>query len=449
MTAKISAPSAEPSTADILLREAEEKAERRTGLTRILVALVLIVAVEIAADGIPQSEAVLLRQIDAARVTLTGILIVGVIGYTLARRGSASRILSYLTATADVLLILGNLAYNHLASGVASNFFSTFPVVWVLPITMAAAALRYQPRLQAYVAFLCVGGLSAIMIMAGTLPISERAEAMAKLSFQFGVPPNMVRLVMIAATALILVLVARQGRVLLERAVAETTRRLAVGRYLPRELAPLLADGRLDRLRTGRRVQAAVLFLDMRDSTRIAETMDPARLAVFITAFRRRVMRAAEATGGMVDKFIGDGALIVFGVPEARGDEAARALACARHLAVLVARWNAKRQFDPPVRIGIGVHAGDVFWGVVGDESRLEFTVLGDTVNVASRLQDLTKVHGVSILASDVAVEAAGDMQAWRLLSSETLRGRAAPLGVMAPALDQAAGPPFSGLVAS
>jgi adenylate cyclase len=116
---------------------------------------------------------------------------------------------------------------------------------------------------------------------------------------------------------------------------------------------------------------------------------------------------------------------------------------------VLVARWNAKRQFDPPVRIGIGVHAGDVFWGVVGDESRLEFTVLGDTVNVASRLQDLTKVHGVSILASDAAVEAAGDMQAWRLLSSETLRGRAAPLGVMAPAPDQAAGPPFSGLVAS
>ena len=119
--------------------------------------------------------------------------------------------------------------------------------------------------------------------------------------------------------------------------------------------------------------------------------MDPTRLAVFIASFRRRVIQAAALHGGMIDKFAGDGALVLFGVPEAKPDDAARALACGRTLLDLVERWNAKRNFDPPLRIGIGVHTGEMFCGVVGDEDRLEFTVLGETVNTAARIEQATK----------------------------------------------------------
>ena len=99
-----------------------------------------------------------------------------------------------------------------------------------------------------------------------------------------------------------------------------------------------------------------ILFADIRASTALAEKMDPERLSIFISSFRRRVMRATEEYGGVVDKFIGDGALMVFGVPEIRGDERHRAVSFSIRLLGYIEQWNIKRGFDPPVRIGIGIH---------------------------------------------------------------------------------------------
>ena len=163
--------------------------------------------------------------------------------------------------------------------------------------------------------------------------------------------------------------------------------RLNLTRYLPRELAPILSEEGFAGLRAGRRIPAVLLFVDIRDSSALAESMSPDRLAIFVSAFRRRVMRAAARHGGVVDKFLGDGALILFGVPAENPTDAARALACGRMLCALVERWNEKRAFDPPVRIGIGIHRGEVFCGVVGDEDRLEFTVLGEAVNITARIE--------------------------------------------------------------
>ena len=97
--------------------------------------------------------------------------------------------------------------------------------------------------------------------------------------------------------------------------------------------------------------------------------MDPARLSVFISSFRRWVMEAAGSYGGVVDKFMGDGALLIFGVPEPKPDDAKRAIQCAQEIIRLVERWNAKRRFDPTVRIGIGLHTGEAFCGVLGPMS--------------------------------------------------------------------------------
>ncbi len=103
-------------------------------------------------------------------------------------------------------------------------------------------------------------------------------------------------------------------------------------------------------------------------------TLDPHALSQFLTAFRRRVMRVARLRGGVVDKFIGDGALIVFGLPEPRPDDAARALAFARDLVAVIERWNAGARTGAPIRIGVGIHYGDLFCGIIGEDMRLEFT---------------------------------------------------------------------------
>nr|WP_281399881.1 adenylate/guanylate cyclase domain-containing protein [Microvirga zambiensis] len=220
---------------------------------------------------------------------------------------------------------------------------------------------------------------------------------------------------------------------MLERAVRETTLRVTLTRYLPRELAPILTDQSFASLRQGRRIPVTLLFVDIRASTTFGETMEPAQLAVFITSFRRRVIRAASRHGGVIDKFTGDGALILFGVPGARDGDAQRALACGQTLLSLIERWNAKRGFNPPVRLGIGIHTGDVFCGVVGDESRLEFTVVGETVNIASRIEQATKAAGCELLASQEAVMAAGEADLWCEVACEPLPGVTRKMVLMKP----------------
>ncbi len=417
----------------VLLREAEIAAERRANLIRLFVAAALLVAVVLVGDMVAIPDPVILRQIASAKAMLVLFGLVGAVGYWLATRRIATYWLPIATATATALLILGNLAYNLFASGVSGSFFSTFPVVWVVPITMAASAIHYRPRLQAYVAVLYVGGLAAIMAAAGNLSLEERPAALAQLYLQFGLPPNTIRILMLLAMAVILVLVARQGRTLLERAVREATLRTNLTRYLPRELAPILSEAALAGLRSGRRVRTALLFIDIRASSGLAETMDPGRLAVFVSSFRRRVMHAASLHGGIVDKFLGDGALLLFGVPEEGEDDAARALACARTLFALIERWNDKRGFDPPVRIGAGVHYGEVFCGVVGGDERLEFTVLGEPVNIAARIEQSTKALDQAFLASREAVAAAGEEELWEEISREPLRGVSREVVLMAP----------------
>lgn len=417
----------------ILLREAEVAAERRAGLVRVLVALVLLAAVFLAADTLGIPDPVILRQIASAKVTLTLFGIVGLVGYGLATRRVATHWLPVATATADAALILGNLAYNLSSSGIPGVLFATLPVAWVIPITVAASAIHYRPRLQAYVAALYGIGLAALLAAGGTPSLEERSAALPQLALQFGVPPNAIRILMLLAMAGILILVARQGRALLERAVREATLRTNLTRYLPQELAPLLSEAALAGLRSGRRVRAALVFVDIRGSSGLAETMDPGRLAVFVSSFRRRVMSAASRHGGLVDKFLGDGALLLFGVPDEGGDDPARALACARTLHALIERWNAKRGFDPPVRIGVGVHYGEVFCGVVGGDERLEFTVLGEPVNVAARIEQATKALDRPLLASREAVQAAGELEAWEEVSREPLRGVSREVALMAP----------------
>jgi len=419
---------------DRLMREADVAALRRAGFARVVVSGLLLITVLVATQDVPKDNLIVTHQIRAAQMTLSLLGIVGLGSAWLASRRIAVAWLPGLTATLDALLVFMNLGYSHWVLGIPGSFFSVFPGIWVVPITMAASAIHYSPRLQAYVGILYIAGLGLLALAGAALSPQERARELAAFAGQFGWEANMARIAMVLSVALILILVARQGRLLLERAVRETTLRLNLTRYLPRELAPILSERAFASLRAGRRIPVTLLFVDMRDSSTYGETMDPARLAIFISSFRRRVMRAAARHGGVIDKFTGDGALILFGVPAESDGDAARALACGRTLFDLIDRWNAKRGFDPPVRIGVGVHTGEVFCGVVGDEDRLEFTVLGETVNTAARIEQATKTVDCPFLVSAQCIAAAGETERWTPIDPLPLPGVTRPICLMKPA---------------
>ncbi|MBL9089040.1 MAG: adenylate/guanylate cyclase domain-containing protein [Planctomycetia bacterium] len=211
-------------------------------------------------------------------------------------------------------------------------------------------------------------------------------------------------------------------------------------KYVPTPVVrELLRQGEAARL-GGRVRPVTVLFTDIRGFTGVSEGMTPAELTALLADYFARAMAAIDAAGGAVDKMIGDAIMALFGAPVASDDHAARAvraaLACDRALTAYEAECLAAGK--PPLVTHFGLASGDAFVGNVGSADRLNFTALGDVVNLASRLEGACKVYGVRILCADAVRRAAGDAFAWRLVDVVGVKGRATgervhePLGPVA-----------------
>ncbi len=174
----------------------------------------------------------------------------------------------------------------------------------------------------------------------------------------------------------------------------------AFGTYVdPALAARLLEQG--DDVFTGERREVTVMFVDVRDFTPFAEANTAEDTVARLNALFEIVVPAVVDAGGHVNKFLGDGALAVFGAPNDLADHADAAVSAA----VLIHRLVAER-FGGELRIGIGINTGFVIAGTIGGGSKLEFTLIGDTVNVAARVEQLTKTTGDTILLTHQTVEA-------------------------------------------
>lgn len=191
-----------------------------------------------------------------------------------------------------------------------------------------------------------------------------------------------------------------------------------------------------------RQQEAAVMFVDLVGFTGLAEKLDPAEAIELLRGFHRLVERAVFAHDGSLDKYMGDGALATFGVPEPAADDALQAIAAAKDLAAAVRGWqrDLTAAGRPAPGLAIGIHHGPVLMGDLGGEKRFEFTVVGDTVNVASRLEHLARPHHAILVVSDEAMrraeaalpateDAAAELLAgFEALPAEAVRGREAPV---------------------
>lgn len=212
--------------------------------------------------------------------------------------------------------------------------------------------------------------------------------------------------------------------------------RAHLARYVPEALADELA--RSERPRFDERTQpASILFVDVVGFTRTTETMQGPAMLLLVRRLHAVIEAAVREHGGVVEKYIGDGAMILFGLPEPRYDDAARAVACARAIAEAVDRWNEERATagEPAIAIGAGLHYGPVIVARIGDR-HAQVTAMGDSVNVASRLERVTRELSARIVLSDAvaaAVRALGrnDLMAGFSYEGERpIRGRDQTIGV-------------------
>jgi adenylate cyclase len=154
----------------------------------------------------------------------------------------------------------------------------------------------------------------------------------------------------------------------------------------------------------GRRAEVSILFSDIRGFTSISEKLEPTQVIAFLNDYLNEMAAIVKSSGGTLDKFIGDAVMAFWGEPIEIADHADRACDCALAMrdATLRISERFEREGKPRIRIGIGVNTGDVVVGNIGSlQHKLDYTVIGDPVNLASRLESLNKELGTTIIISE------------------------------------------------
>ncbi len=202
------------------------------------------------------------------------------------------------------------------------------------------------------------------------------------------------------------------------------------GRYVSRQVLDEILNGKVSlggELRT-----ATVLFSDIRGFTALSERLPPAEVVRFLNRYLDLMVDVLVEHGGTIDKFIGDAIMASFGVPLSREDDALRAVRCAVAMLSRLEAWNVDRAAagEPSVEIGIGLHTGEVLAGNIGSAKKMEYTVIGDTVNTSSRIEQLNKTLGTRLLVSAGTYDLVKDAVVARVLPPVEVKGKSLPVTV-------------------
>ena len=181
--------------------------------------------------------------------------------------------------------------------------------------------------------------------------------------------------------------------------------------------------------------KASVLFSDIRAFTQIAEKIGPQETVSMLNEYFSTMVEIISEHGGILDKYIGDAMMAVFGVPYLQHDDADRALISGIHMLRGLERFNQEwiPKGNDPIRIGIGINTDLVLSGNIGAPQRMDYTVIGDGVNVASRLETANKYYGTRMLISEYTISALTQSFRFREIDTVLVKGRETPLTLYEP----------------
>lgn len=331
----------------------------------------------------------------------------------LAYARALGRMLLAVGVVIDIALLMALIWGFHIQYAQPPAFYLKVPTLLTAFIFIALRALRFEVR------YVAIAGVSAAVGWAGLVAyaVVTTPDAVVRRDFVGYMTGNRILigaevekvLVILAVTAVLCLAIARARRLLVRAAVDG-----AAARDLARFFDPNVAK----RIRTaeqplqageGKARDAAIVFLDIRGFTRLGAALEPSALMALLTEYHARVVPLIQQRGGVIDKFLGDGILATFGAAKRSDRYAADALKAIDAVMAEAARWQAERgaSGEPPLAINAGLAVGRIVFGAVGDERRLEYTVIGDTVNLAAKLEKHNKVEGTRALATAETLERA------------------------------------------
>lgn len=402
-----------------LFREAERRSEILLGYMRVAAFIVLLMILKVLNFPGPHYSHVVSEIVYG---TATAAWLV------LAWLRYHHPLLAWLMTSLDIALVLHFYAMLVFYGGISTAAALGVPGTLIVFLFLAHTAARYRPELVVY---------GTALFIAGWAGIHAAAEDGLRLHWgDGGDSTELAFLMILGLTAMALFVTARRVRLLLVEAISEANLRATLSRFVPPVLAQELSEPERASLRP-RLQKAAILFIDVRGFTTIAERMSPEQVVDFLGDYRRRVSAAILDHDGMVDKFIGDGVMAVFGVPTPNSLDPANAVRSGLSVLKSIDSWNTERRDQglPEISVGIGGHFGDAIVGAIGDETRLEYTVVGDAVNVAQRLERICAETAEGfVISSDMleSMEKPYRIGNWKELAVQSVRGRIQPVRLFA-----------------
>lgn len=318
-----------------------------------------------------------------------------------------------LSVIVDVAVLMITIWSFHLQYQQPPSIYLKAPTLLYVFILIALRTLRLEASYVVLAGVVAALGWTALVAYAGlwsgTAPITHNF-AVYTTSHAILIGAEVDKLISISVVTAVLAVAVVRARRLLIQSVAEAHAASELSRFFAPEVASEIRSADID-LRPGAAhfTEAAIIVLDLRNFTSITRQLSPAATIALLTGFQHCVVPVLQRHGGAIDKYLGDGIMATFGAARSSATYASDAFRAVEELLTEVDAWNAGRRAagEEPIGIGVAVTIDRVLFGVMGDASRLEFTVIGNAVNVAAKLEKHCKILGHPVVAPASALNRA------------------------------------------
>lgn len=330
----------------------------------------------------------------------------------LAYHNRLTHALLMVSIVADMTLLMTTIWSFHIEYGQPAAFYLKAPTLLYVFIFIALRVLSAAPGYVLFAGLCAAAGwtlmLGYALMEPGGYDLITRDYVVYMTSARILLGGEIDKILSIVLVTLVLTVAAARARALLLRAVAEGAAAAQLSRFFaPEVAATIVTSNEVLRLGQGRQTEAAAMFIDMRGFTRLAAQLAPSDLIGLLGEYQRIAVPIIQRNGGSISTFLGDGIMVTFGAMRMSSTCAADAMRTAEQLLDAMGVWAGSRERagQPAPGVGIGITVGTVTCGAIGDESRLEYAVIGDPVNRAAKLQNHTKIEHVRALATVSALD--------------------------------------------